>query len=103
MISAFEAKTAARENKMRIEAKQFERLVKDIERRILEAINCGRGYIGINSELSCLSEVAKYFDALGYETLGIRLNDEEKAYIIWDKEVWTKELGIEEKKGLKEN
>ena len=97
MISAFEAKTAARENKMRIEAKALERVIKDIERRILEAINCGRGYIGVNPELSCLSEVAKYFDALGYETLGVRLNDEEKAYIIWDKEVWIKETGFKER------
>lgn len=95
MISAFEAKAISRENKMRIEAERLERAIKEIEDRILVAINAGWGYIGINPGLSCLSEVAKHFDALGYETLGIRLINEEKAYVIWDKEIWIKEIGFE--------
>ena len=97
MISAFEAKRTTRENRMRIEAQRLERTIKEIESKILVAVDNGWGYIEINPELSCLSEVVKYFDALGYEALGVRIDNKEKVFIIWDKEVWTKDLGLEEK------
>lgn len=97
MLSAKEAKVMSRENKMKIEAKRLERTVKEIEDRILVAINAGWGYIGINPELSCISEVAKHFDALGYEILIPCIdNERKKVYIVWDIEVWAEELGIEE-------
>ncbi len=101
MISAFEAKVTSRENKMRIEAKKLERTIKDIESRILVAIDNGWSYMNINPELSCLSEVVKYFDALGYETIGVYLNNEKKVYIVWDEEVWAKEIGLTETTVLK--
>lgn len=97
MFNAEEAKAISRVNKRKIEAKQLERVIDNIENRILEAIRCGRGYIGINPELSCISEVAKHFDALGYEILIPYIdNERKKVYIVWDKEAWAEELGIEE-------
>lgn len=98
MFNAKEAKTISRVNKRKIEAKQLERIINDVENRILGAIHCGYGYIAINSELSCLSEVAKHFDALGYETISAYVGEnEKKTYIVWDKEVWIKETGFEER------
>lgn len=102
MIYALEAKRMSRDNKMKIEAKRVERLIKDIENRILTGIDGGWGYIEINPELSCLSEIEKHFDALGYKIFRVLLRNEQKVYIVWDEEAWTKELGFEEKKTLEE-
>lgn len=103
MFNAEEAKTISRVNKRKIEAKQLERIIKEIEDRILVAIHAGWGYIGINPELSCFYEVVKYFDDLGYEIFSTYLDDKKRTYIVWDKEFWIKELDLVGKMALKEN
>lgn len=103
MFNAKEAKTISRVNKRKIEAKQLERIINDVENRILNAIHCGCGYIGINPELSCFYEVIKYFDDLGYEIFSTYLDDKKRTYIVWDEEFWIKELDLVGKMALKEN
>lgn len=103
MLSAKEAKVMSRENKMKIEAKRLERTVKEIEDRILVAVSAGWSYIGINPGLSCFYEVVKYFDDLGYEIFSTYLDDKKRTYIVWDEELWIKELGLVGKMALKEN
>lgn len=103
MINAEEAKRASRENKMKIEAEKLKRIIKQIEGRILVAIDDGLGYIGINPELSCFYEVVKHFDNLGYEIFSTYLDDKKRTYIVWDEEFWIKELDLVGKMALKEN
>ena len=102
MINAFEAKRTSRENKIKIEAEKLERIIKDVEDRILEAIDCGYGYVRINPELSCFYEVVDHFNDLGYEALSIYLMNKKRTYIVWDEESWIKELGFEGKTVLRE-
>ena len=100
MMSAFEAKRLSKENYERIKATNFNRLVKDIEQRIEEAINCGRGYIPIRRDLGEFDELRKYFDAFGYEMMGIRYCDSdssslcEKYFLVWDEEKFEKEITV---------
>lgn len=103
MINAFEAKRVSRENKMKIEAEKLKRITRDIENRILDAIECGYSHISINPELSCFYEVVKYFDDLGYEIFSTYLNDKKRTYIVWDEARWISELGLVGETVLKEN
>ena len=102
MISAEEAKRTSRENKIKIEAEKLERIIKDVEDRIWEAIDCGYGFIRINSELSCFYEVVDHFNDLGYEALSVYVMNNKRTYIVWDEESWIKELGFEGKTVLRE-
>ncbi len=100
MISAFEAKAISRENYKVIKANQFDRLVKDVERRIKEGIELGKGYITINHNLEEFDELVKYFDAFGYEMKGVRYWDgtdlpHTKYFLIWDEEKFEKEVVAE--------
>ena len=103
MLTAKEAKAVSRDNKMKIEAKKLGRIIKEIEGRILVAIDDGLGYIGINPELSCFYKVVKHFDDLGYEIFSTYLDDKKRTYIVWDEESWIKELDLVGKMALKEN
>ena len=97
MISAFEAKRASEENLSRIRAAALSKAIKDIERRVDEAIEVGKFWIKINPELSVLNEVIKHFDAYGY--LIVRYTDSyctEHIYMVWNKDAFDEFISKEE-------
>ena len=97
MISAFEAKGTSRKNYERIQSARFDRLVRDSERRVEEAVESGLGYIAINHELEEFDELCKHFNAFGYEVRDVKYSSscsstDTKYYLVWDEERFDEEI-----------
>ena len=97
MISAFEARNLSRENYEKNKAVKLNRLVKESERRIEEAVESGLGYIAINHDLEEFDELCEHFDAFGYKAIGVSYYGSSfntKYYLVWDEEKFEKEIVI---------